>query len=470
MVVRKVTTAAFRTFALSLIVAAYIVGCASKPQSVNIPLTSNPVEEIKTFDRDLAEARAKQTNVLSPYNFEKAEELGAKARKQREAGKENETVFETLGLARGYLNAANSISSSVAADIPEVVAARQDAVTGGALETEKTQMTHLDERLSYATKSAERGELKISQNERAELQKRYIDVELDAIKNARLAPAKALIESARKDNAVRLSPKTLEAAEMKVKAAETVIEAERHNEAAISKASNEATAEARRLVQINDFARGAKARTPEEIALEMEREQKYSDRLGVALTETAQNLRATEQSVAEKNRAIAGAQAEKSQLEKQAAELQKEKEFNAAIEKARQEFDPNVAEVYRQGDQLIIRLKSMNFKPGQAALSSDSMGALGKVRDVITQLGGAENIKIEGHTDSTGSAKANKALSEERAKSVASFLVNQRVVPEGNVEATGAGYERPIASNKTKEGRAQNRRVDIIVTPNSTIE
>ena len=73
-------------------------------------------------------------------------------------------------------------------------------------------------------------------------------------------------------------------------------------------------------------------------------------------------------------------------------------------------------------------------------------------------------VTIVGHTDNTGSAGYNQNLSERRAQSVASVLVSGGV-PQGRLDIVGAGENQPIATNQTADGRAQNRRVDITITP-----
>jgi outer membrane protein OmpA-like peptidoglycan-associated protein len=71
-------------------------------------------------------------------------------------------------------------------------------------------------------------------------------------------------------------------------------------------------------------------------------------------------------------------------------------------------------------------------------------------------------IVVEGYTDSTGTDAVNIPLSEARASEVRAYLIS-RGVPDQNIVAKGFGDARPIASNKTPEGRASNRRVEIVV-------
>ena len=149
--------------------------------------------------------------------------------------------------------------------------------------------------------------------------------------------------------------------------------------------------------------------------------------------------------------------------------LAKRENFDKVFEKARSQFSKEEADVYRQGDNMIIRLKSMNFSTGRAELPSASMIILNKVKDVIGDLK-TEDITIEGHTDSTGSASANKKLSTDRASAVADYFVAENSMPSNKVESIGYGYEKPIATNKSKAGRQMNRRVDIVIKPTSSAQ
>ncbi|MBB2149328.1 OmpA family protein [Pedobacter gandavensis] len=72
----------------------------------------------------------------------------------------------------------------------------------------------------------------------------------------------------------------------------------------------------------------------------------------------------------------------------------------------------------------------------------------------------ANNILIEGHSDKTGTATYNKWLSEKRAASVKNFLVSQGI-PANKIKTAGLGDTKPVADNKTPEGRLKNRRVEI---------
>ena len=71
------------------------------------------------------------------------------------------------------------------------------------------------------------------------------------------------------------------------------------------------------------------------------------------------------------------------------------------------------------------------------------------------------SIEISGHTDSTGSDNVNKSLSQARAEKVGKFLTDVGEIDSKRITAIGYGESRPLATNKTAEGRAENRRVEI---------
>ena len=79
-------------------------------------------------------------------------------------------------------------------------------------------------------------------------------------------------------------------------------------------------------------------------------------------------------------------------------------------------------------------------------------------------LGAQSLVEVQGHADNSGSAAYNQDLSERRAQSVTSILL-QNGVASGRLTSVGYGFSQPIASNATPEGRAQNRRVQIIIRP-----
>lgn len=121
-------------------------------------------------------------------------------------------------------------------------------------------------------------------------------------------------------------------------------------------------------------------------------------------------------------------------------------------------------DVVNTGQQLIVRLpQDVTFAVDSTRLASSIQGDLRVLSQTLNRYPGS-SIQVVGHTDSTGAAAYNQNLSERRASAVASVLTQYGVAPQ-RVSITGAGEDRPLASNLTPEGRAQNRRVEIVIVP-----
>jgi outer membrane protein OmpA-like peptidoglycan-associated protein len=110
-----------------------------------------------------------------------------------------------------------------------------------------------------------------------------------------------------------------------------------------------------------------------------------------------------------------------------------------------------------KNDQIVIK-QQVHFATNKWVILPDSYALLGEVALVLKD-NPQMRVLVEGHTDSVGSLKKNMVLSQKRAESVVEFLVNLGIDPN-RLESKGMGPTRPIASNSSAVGRAQNRRVE----------
>ena len=106
----------------------------------------------------------------------------------------------------------------------------------------------------------------------------------------------------------------------------------------------------------------------------------------------------------------------------------------------------------------------MLFDFDRSALRPEALAALSDAATRIAAYPGA-TVTVEGHTDDVGAAGYNAKLSQARAQSVRTFLLSRPELRSYTIAATGFGAARPVASNATDEGRQQNRRVEIVVSP-----
>lgn len=171
---------------------------------------------------------------------------------------------------------------------------------------------------------------------------------------------------------------------------------------------------------------------------------------------------------------------EKARLEAKAAREEAKRQAEIALEEAQQreeqaardaaaaaraEFTArlNRALPTRETDRgIVAEISGVQFATGAATLNPGAREALARFSGIVVTYPELR-FKIEGHTDSTGSYETNKTLSLQRAVSVRDYLISQGV-DASTVEVEGLGPDRPAAGNDTAEGRAQNRRVEIVLT------
>ncbi len=120
--------------------------------------------------------------------------------------------------------------------------------------------------------------------------------------------------------------------------------------------------------------------------------------------------------------------------------------------------------VARQGDNLVLRMPSdVTFATNQSTIDSRFLPVLDDVARVLNEYDRSV-VDVIGHTDSSGGDAINQPLSERRASSVAAYLIQRGVMRE-RLYVAGNSSRNPVASNDTAEGKALNRRVEILIRP-----
>lgn len=154
------------------------------------------------------------------------------------------------------------------------------------------------------------------------------------------------------------------------------------------------------------------------------------------------------------------------QLNATQAELEKERAARAAAEAKVAEALKSLAQVATVNEEqrgTVITLSgSVLFPSGNDQLSPLARQSLDRVASVLTDQPAEKAITVEGYTDSRGADNFNQELSQRRAEAVRGYLVT-RGVPTERIQAAGRGEASPIATNDTAEGRATNRRVEIVI-------
>lgn len=132
------------------------------------------------------------------------------------------------------------------------------------------------------------------------------------------------------------------------------------------------------------------------------------------------------------------------------------------------EVDGKIDEVRKvaQGHLLFketLRSSDAKFKFDSFALSPEAQAALDKLVETLIAQDRGVYIEIQGHTDSTGEEGYNLILGKKRADAVVDYLYKKHHVPLHRMQAVSWGSSAPVGDNKTTEGRAQNRRVEVLV-------
>jgi outer membrane protein OmpA-like peptidoglycan-associated protein len=244
---------------------------------------------------------------------------------------------------------------------------------------------------------------------------------------------------------------------------EARIVAEREAAAAKAKAEAEAKAAAE--------AAEAKRKADEEAQRQAELAAAKEAQMKAEADAAAARAKAEADAAAARAKAEADAAAAKAAAEADALRA-KEEAAKAEAERARKAAEDLRAQLLDQFNRiletrdtprgLVVNLGDVLFDTGKYNLRPEAKEKLAKLSGIVLGHPGL-NLAVEGHTDNVGSDAMNQKLSEQRAESVRSYLIDQGL-PPGSVSAQGFGKSSPVADNSTAAGRRKNRRVEIVVS------
>lgn len=229
-----------------------------------------------------------------------------------------------------------------------------------------------------------------------------------------------------------------------------------------------------RKIKAEDEAAERKARQDAEEAAERskeaaERSKAQADQEAAqrAQAEAAAEEAKTRAEQARAAREAAEAQAQQAQQQAQLAQQQADqaKQQEAQMRERLKDQLNQVLQTRETARGLIVNMSDVLFDFNKYTLKSDAREKLAKVSGILLAYPGLK-MQVEGYTDNIGSDEYNQKLSEERADSVRDYLVGQGV-QDNSISAQGYGKTHPIADNTTNSGRAQNRRVEMVVSGES---
>lgn len=469
-------------------VAVVAVGCATSQPVGQGEAFNSRAELVAALNHDLVAAKADDVDALASDLFEKAQNDYLKARDAVDRGARLDTIDSYLARSRQYLNQALAVAQEARTIISQTNEAREKALVAGARDLGEP-FEDIEKQYLKLMDAIENNNIGYARDNAQKVQQGFRAVEIMAIKHNALDPVRRLMAQARQQGIDDVTPQAYSQAKDRLTAAEQFIEQNPYAKQAIDDQAAQAMFMAQRMMAVANSCKRFQAMSPEQSALFAEeqigilsralqtedvRNLELADQIS-ALAKAAQQLLSANQASADLNRSyqaqiaameqrIAGLQGFSRQQEATTARLAAEREFNKRFDEVQHYFSSSEAEVYKQGNQLVIRLRGIKFPVGQATLSPENYHLLSKVQRAIHTFN-TESIVIEGHTDSTGSAQLNQQLSQQRAEAVKAYLSANDPGIASRIKAVGYGADRPLATNNTAEGRAVNRRIDVLITP-----
>jgi len=402
-------------------------GCSSSPHVETLPDSADATDEIQRLQQDMQDANTNlQVDILAPNAWKNASDYQEEAKDRLAHNRSKEKVLYSIAEARAWLKKGTEHAQQASSVIPDILQVRQEAKDAQAPKFASNEYDAAEADLREYTRDREDSEFGITNDRRTKYREAYINAQTMGLQNHYLGEAREAIRDARDKDAKTLVPNVWEDTLRTYRNAQGFIAANRLDESGIQGVTKKAVDAAKRLQRITNEAIAANHASPEQRALAFDKIKQRNANLSEAVDQQA---------------------------------------FDQKFDEARQMFDSKDAEVYKQGSKLIMRLKGVQFATGRSDLPASSFPIITKVGSVIKSFGGSPDVRIEGHTDSRGGKAVNERLAQQRAEAVKEYLITNVGLQPEQVQVIAVRDERPIASNKTEEGRAENRRVDVVVMP-----
>ncbi len=435
-----------------------LTSCAHELERKKMAANLSPQELMNYNQIELKRAKVNQSDVLAPQLYSKgldyyseAKEIVSDEKKTLNPEEEKE-LRENVEYSMAYLEKALEKAGEKKEFYKPILEARVSAIEFGALQTKELKDNLND--IDSDFKSAVEG-----QNGRAAddtfvaLQKRYLDLRTKSLEERELGQLKQNYDEAISNGARYKVPeqqdrtwKAIEVAQNSIRNAPT--NPEEYEEKVLS-----ATKESIILSDLLSIIEKNGGEVKESVARQLyEKDSRINtldsrvDALRTQVTYQYGQIKSLDNKVFFQQLALTSAKDEVMAEEK--------------YKEVKKQFEKTEAEVYREGSDIIIRLKKVNFPVGKSNLTPSSKETLKKVENVLKEAN-TEEVVVVGHTDSTGPDKLNKNLSKKRAQEVVNYL--ERNIEDVKFTVEADSFDNPIAANKTSQGRKMNRRVDIII-------
>lgn len=461
--------------------------------SVSISLSAQDIKAslFKEADQAMQEATMVQAELLAPKNFKKAMEYYSDAENDFKREKNLDDIRKKLRAAISYFQTAAQATKLAEVTFQNLMKMRSDALNAKALDYAANSLKEAEAKFVEAAGILENGDVNKAKRTGGEAETLYRKAELEAIKASYLNETWELLQKADKMDVKDRAPKSLKRARDLASKAEKELNENRYDTDYPRSLAIQAKYEVKHAIYLASTIKKLKDSGYEfEDLLLMAEEPMHKVAATVDLNAefdqgfekpaqqiidsiiTLQDLR---QSLSDREQQISTLQERISELEGQVgtyaqeqSQLKKSMEAQAKIREQftsiGKTFTRQEASVLRDENDVIIRLVGLNFDVGKSEIKPDHFSLLTKVQNAINTFPQCK-VTIEGHTDSHGGDDLNLRLSQERADAVRAYLMANMPLDASRIEAVGHGETKPIANNETAEGRAKNRRIDIVIHP-----
>ena len=443
-------------------------------------------------------ALSNNANILAPRawptaakNYQRAINALATA-----PGEERNDKLITDALAQ--ITLANNKSLQAKTLIADVLKKRDAALRANADTMANSDWQSGEKLLKSLTSDIERGRL----TEPPALQRRssvviaaFDKAELDALTNQLLIRSRGAEALASFGNAEKLAPKTFGRAEQSLQAAILSMQQYRYENAEAMGLADQAESEFKHATQLTLMAQQIKNKqlstedllliwedrllkinaaagldydplngwdaTADSIADHINNSNTWAIGLQNLLTESRAYIGSLEDELRLADQQLGGTLAERDELILQQEQQARSLERLIQLEKL---FEPTEASVIREGRSIVLRLTGLQFASSSSILNDASIQLLKKVDQAVIVYPDSV-IMVEGHTDASGSEDLNARLSEDRANTVMRYMISDMRIEARRLSAIGYGSNRPITLNNSAAGRAENRRIDLVITP-----
>ncbi|WP_375578365.1 OmpA family protein [Marivirga tractuosa] len=473
---------------------------------VNLSAQDLQVNLFQEVNQSMLEAKNAQADVLSPRAYGEALEKYNEAKKKYENEGELSEIKESINKAEAKFQEATENTKVSSVMFSSALSARRDAMNAEASQFVKEMWQDAEEEMKDAAEQLEKGDADDAKEGAGKATNLYREAELESIKANYLTNAKRLLEQADDNKIYKEAPKTFEEAKNLISQAEKELLENRYDTDHARYLAKEAEYKvllAMHIAKQEEILDDKDFETEDYLLLSYEPLTKIGESLNMNLrfdqgvegslaeiqnkiTNDKQRIASLESSLYNEEMTIKNQKAMLSEqqsiisdmegtLSEEALEGKKRQaalqtridrmnEINSKFEQVQMIFSKEEAEVFRQKNDVIIRMIGINFDVNKAEIKQEDYAQLTKLQEAMGLFTDA-TIIVEGHTDSQGGDEQNLKLSQERADAVLSYLNANTSGDKSRFSTKGYGESKPLANNETQAGRKLNRRIDIVIKP-----